>query len=1053
LSQRKTSRIPLGANDLTAGVNDTAFPDNRLPTQAKDMTNIRVRQDGAFEKTGGRGLDEKNFGAAGNIINGLAVPPENYYLATLDARNNKLIVKVNVTYYLAEVAVGNYSTYDALALALRNALNTAVVDENWAVAYNSVTSKKFSIKYDGQAFIVLWWGKLPAATTGATDWDTTLDRNLFGFLYSDGAASNTYITSDFEVEALPPTDRIVAAGGKLYNEDKTEITYQDGDSLAINQNEELSGFWHHDIFYFSDNETCFIKRNQWPARLFRNDDLVITDSAWATTAIHHYYSNANNLSPSLDYGLRVSLRKTGVITHIKFLADIYSIVAGARFTIDLYVDMPSIGYHELVHVVTYSDLIEAGCAVTTNGALYTATLSPGVYVDPTSAPAFVAAVLNFDGYSLPSNRPELRGGKRACAISIANPAVVSGAALVEHGFENGDAVVFTSTGTLPSHVVSGTTYYVYSAGANNFQLKNAGGDSINTTGDSAGSGHSVSRPNGYELLSVNGVWSGVGETEVDHDLYIQVVTTNGLESGKAHFWKPVLENLGAAETNLPDCGLERKHSAASQGGPTITFRRGDLGHIDFEYLNIYRNINQGNAWYLVCSIPKKLILASGNQYVYVHEGFSDAEILESAEAAQTAINPDFPYPMSAVFMERAFYTQPGSANILYSEPGQPELILAGNVLVASQAPTGIAALGDGTRGMLYVFNPVGYEIFTTSDGNVFSRSESDSNIGTKGHHSIVPVRTDKGDILLFQGQDGHFYFAAYPTSTPLSKGILDTFVATLNMSALDQTSAFYDPGAREVRWSVCTGSNTVPDKRVILNLTTWGFSFDDQAAALWARDTLSGTVKWLGAAYRDIFYDGTGSGNYDPMPLSCTFSAATNLVTTPTAHGFVAESVVYFYPGSGGALPAAIVEGAAYTVLSAGLTTTEFQLSGVTLAGAGTPTNYVTGVKDITGTWETADLDFGQPEEAKAFQSLEVSAYADAAQSLTVSWYTDLSGTATSSYTVTLTTSPAKYRIPLRGCRGRYIRFNIVNSDNDGKVRINRLVVELVMLSTTAKRT
>ena len=76
------------------------------------------------------------------------------------------------------------------------------------------------------------------------------------------------------------------------------------------------------------------------------------------------------------------------------------------------------------------------------------------------------------------------------SITNASPAVVN---FTSHGFAANDAVVFTTSGALPTGLTAGTVYYVMSAGltANAFQVSaTPGGAAINTS--SAGSGtHSV----------------------------------------------------------------------------------------------------------------------------------------------------------------------------------------------------------------------------------------------------------------------------------------------------------------------------------------------------------------------------------------------------------------------------------------------------------------------------------------------------------------------------------------------------------------------------------
>lgn len=96
-------------------------------------------------------------------------------------------------------------------------------------------------------------------------------------------------------------------------------------------------------------------------------------------------------------------------------------------------------------------------------------------------------------------------------ITNASPGVVSYAA---HPFVNGQPVVLTTTGTLPTGLTAGTTYYVVSAAAGTFQLAaTAGGTSINTS--TAGSGVHTCTAVGNTVIAgttVTGVTSGATAT-------------------------------------------------------------------------------------------------------------------------------------------------------------------------------------------------------------------------------------------------------------------------------------------------------------------------------------------------------------------------------------------------------------------------------------------------------------------------------------------------------------------------------------------------------------
>ena len=70
-------------------------------------------------------------------------------------------------------------------------------------------------------------------------------------------------------------------------------------------------------------------------------------------------------------------------------------------------------------------------------------------------------------------------------FSLANPAVLT---MPNHGLSVGDAVVFSTSGSLPSPITAGTTYYVISAGFTSSQFEistSLGGSAVSTLGSTA----------------------------------------------------------------------------------------------------------------------------------------------------------------------------------------------------------------------------------------------------------------------------------------------------------------------------------------------------------------------------------------------------------------------------------------------------------------------------------------------------------------------------------------------------------------------------------------
>ncbi|MGH6936875.1 MAG: phage tail protein [Methylocella sp.] len=76
------------------------------------------------------------------------------------------------------------------------------------------------------------------------------------------------------------------------------------------------------------------------------------------------------------------------------------------------------------------------------------------------------------------------GASSPVTISIASPAAVTWTA---NGLQNGQAIIFSTTGTLPAGLTAGTVYYVVSAAVDTFMVAaTPGGAAINTSGSQSG---------------------------------------------------------------------------------------------------------------------------------------------------------------------------------------------------------------------------------------------------------------------------------------------------------------------------------------------------------------------------------------------------------------------------------------------------------------------------------------------------------------------------------------------------------------------------------------
>jgi hypothetical protein len=103
----------------------------------------------------------------------------------------------------------------------------------------------------------------------------------------------------------------------------------------------------------------------------------------------------------------------------------------------------------------------------------------------TGSGPYPAASLNM-GVPAPTGAPAVTRipYTRTVTITIASPAVVT---LAAHGLADGDTVVFSTTGALPTGLTAGNTYYVKNATTNTFEVTaTSSGTSVNTSGTQSG---------------------------------------------------------------------------------------------------------------------------------------------------------------------------------------------------------------------------------------------------------------------------------------------------------------------------------------------------------------------------------------------------------------------------------------------------------------------------------------------------------------------------------------------------------------------------------------
>ena len=127
----------------------------------------------------------------------------------------------------------------------------------------------------------------------------------------------------------------------------------------------------------------------------------------------------------------------------------------------------------------------------------------GITITHEPLPAAGVVILKYKADAETAWTQILNNNQKTSTITIASPAVVSSTA---HGFVDGDAIQFSTTGALPTGITAGTIYYVISTGltADAFQFSaTSGGSAVNTSGSQSGTHYAIKTSNVISHDAVN----------------------------------------------------------------------------------------------------------------------------------------------------------------------------------------------------------------------------------------------------------------------------------------------------------------------------------------------------------------------------------------------------------------------------------------------------------------------------------------------------------------------------------------------------------------------
>lgn len=174
-------------------------------------------------------------------------------------------------------------------------------------------------------------------------------------------------------------------------------------------------------------------------------------------------------------------------------------------------------------------------------------------------------------------------------VTIASPAVVT---WTGHGKTAGDEIIFATSGTLPTGITAGLTYYVSATGltANTFQFSATnGGASVATSGAQAGT-HTAG---GAQHIQGNDIWigettyNGFGWRASSDDAALGAFQNNTVWIGNSHrnFVNNDVDLAGGGFDDTANNEFSIGSDAAAAGGTNTRIENGQFNEFKFRYMD------------------------------------------------------------------------------------------------------------------------------------------------------------------------------------------------------------------------------------------------------------------------------------------------------------------------------------------------------------------------------------------------------------------------------------------------------------------------------------
>jgi hypothetical protein len=899
---------------LAGGYNDTPFYRNRGMGESAKQENVRVRPDLSLETTQGRVKIASGF--SGTAITGVVTPPDKIPLVTVDSTNSTIAVN-STTISLTEKV---YYTYTELADEIESKLQALTGHSTTTVTYNSggtvaisgatqanpvvittsaahpfstgdivriedvvgmtelngsfygvtrVTSTTFYLNLlDGTGFSAytsggtVSWRKFTITNNHSTDTlimkfglsTTTFDtKKYLGWKFSQSIAAAASVNSDADLDDEPPClgfDQVVfndtnaefsgSSGVAVsdpwaYNNQLSgmEVTLGDGQTTMDATEHKISGVWNQNKWYGSNREDRnLIMRDRYIKKMPTAEDVAPykypADSA-GNKVLRNYTTDTGSVTINSTVNWAVlRLDELGAA----LLVDSTTLRL-SRATADTGTcDLKFYYYVPATNTLTYIETIPSGSLITDYDH------------DPiTGTPADADVTLTNRWLSYSTD--------------------------ISDGYPHYLAIEFVSTSE------DAVDIHIWGGGA--------------TAGVTL-------------LIDSN------GELQDDtFDWYGEVWMTDMAASISSYNYKLSLVNADGYETELT---AAHSGNGTLQAGsaPLIAFEVSDTFNLDYESVRIYRTEDGGSTYFLWADIPKMaqrhLVGKYGKNgypnYFQAYLAGEDSWLVTQTEADDTTSRTAAVKYKYAAMWDGLLWVAgvPGSEQAIYhcdtddAGAATPESfnLSSSQYLVGDDqgSITGLAGAGN----ILVVFKERSFAQVTPYGGSSYSvTSISQENVGTLSHWSCVPLITQTGPVVFFQGQNGHFYAtdglharnisgADYDAQGVGEVGKLQETIDSLNKGKLDQTHGIYNPEYNEIAWAVCTGSNTTPDTMLVYQPDLNAWYVDTRPADLFVKSnvletittgnppnesyTVTGKTVLVGAKNLKVFARDLGNHDYDP---------------------------------------------------------------------------------------------------------------------------------------------------------------------------------------------